>query len=45
VEWNGGPDGIKALLTGYAYETEPKKPIITGDKGSTADGVHPRGRE
>jgi hypothetical protein len=25
-----GKDGISALITGYAYETIPGKPIITG---------------
>jgi len=33
VEWNETPRGIKALLTGYAYETQADKPIRTGDTG------------
>jgi hypothetical protein len=28
---------IVALLTGYAYEMEPNKPIIAGDTGGVAD--------
>jgi len=28
---------IVALLTGYAYEMEPNKPIIAGDTGGIAD--------
>jgi hypothetical protein len=40
VQWQPGPDGIRALLTGYAYETEPSKAIIAGDTGSgNADGA------
>jgi hypothetical protein len=28
---------ILAILTGYAYETQPDTPIIAGDTGSAAD--------
>jgi hypothetical protein len=33
VEWLVPQRGIKALLTGYAYETQADKPIRTGDTG------------
>jgi hypothetical protein len=30
----GGPSrGVRAKIQGWAYETEPNKPIIAGDKG------------
>ena len=35
------PIGI-ATLTGYAYETEPGKPIRAGDRGGVADARVPR---
>jgi len=32
---------ISATLTGYAYETVPKKPIMTGDKGKADVNLEP----
>ena len=38
----GTPQGIDAVLTGYAYETIPNRPIITGKtKGPDADSIAP----
>ena len=34
---NPQKDGFNAIVTGYAYETEPNKPIIAGQKTSTAE--------
>jgi hypothetical protein len=34
---------LTETLTGYAYETVPKKPIVTGDKGKANAGVKPAG--
>lgn len=31
---------IQTLLTGYAYETQPKTPIIAGDTGGQVDADH-----
>jgi hypothetical protein len=33
IEFNGPKQSIQPLLTGYAYETQPDKPIRAGDKG------------
>ncbi len=32
---------IEALLSGYAYETQPNKPIRAGDTGQNDSGVNP----
>jgi hypothetical protein len=35
---------IEALMTGYAYETQPKKPIRAGDTGQNESDAEPSSR-